>query len=117
MHEAGLAEAVASRLRQEGLLARGHPSIRLVVAGGHGAGAAFDEALRFHLALAAPELDVARVGIVHEPRTFTCVGCGAAFDSEGDDASCPACGGPGLAPPEPERVVAIDVSSPEEMEG
>jgi Zn finger protein HypA/HybF involved in hydrogenase expression len=103
MHEAGLAASIAETLRRHGLDAKG-PPIRLIVRGGHSAEAAFDDALRLHLELSLPNLDVGRVTIVHQPREATCVACGATFAAAALDSSCPICGGPGLSRPTPESV-------------
>lgn len=103
MHEAGLAASIAETLRQHGLDATG-PPIRLVVRGGHGVEAAFDDALRLHLELRLPTLDQGRVTIVHQPRDATCVTCGSVFQATSVDTPCPACGGPGLSRPTPESV-------------
>ena len=104
MHEAALAHAVASRLRQEGILAGDHPPIRIVVSGGHGDAASFDAALRLHLAIAAPELLPDQLDIIHRPRRYLCGRCGSPFPALDDDSGCPSCGGPGILPRQPEQV-------------
>ncbi len=103
MHEAALADAVASRLRREGLLNGSHPPVRIVVSGGHTDAASFDAALLLHLTIAAPELIPGQLDIIHRPRRYLCGRCGSAF-SDLDEASCPSCGGPGISPRQPEQV-------------
>jgi hypothetical protein len=104
MHEAGLARAVAATLRTAGLLRPEHPPIRLIVSGGAHGASGFDAALLLHLQVAAPELDLTRLDIVHAPVAHHCLDCGSTFTDSGPDPCCPTCGGPGLAPAEPEHV-------------
>ncbi|HYM84062.1 MAG TPA: hydrogenase/urease maturation nickel metallochaperone HypA [Candidatus Dormibacteraeota bacterium] len=92
MHEAGLAAAVATAIRDEGLVGR---RVRIVVTGGHDEPSAFDEALRFHLSGALPEVDAASLWIVHEPSEHWCSACGRRFEALWGEA-CPACGGTAL---------------------
>jgi Zn finger protein HypA/HybF involved in hydrogenase expression len=95
MHEAALANTIAAKLResrQAGVV--GRP--RLVVRGGHDESAAFDAALRLHLALAAPELDSDALDIIHAPVTRLCSGCGRRFGASDPLAPCPTCGSLGL---------------------
>jgi Zn finger protein HypA/HybF involved in hydrogenase expression len=101
MHEAGIATAVAAEIRDRGL----DPTrVRLVVAGGHGDLAAFDAALRAHLEAAAPGLGLWAVAIAHAPVPRLCAHCATQYRSVEAGASCPACGGPGIALSEPESV-------------
>jgi Zn finger protein HypA/HybF involved in hydrogenase expression len=104
MHEAGLAAAVADALRREGVSAEHGDRVRLLVSGGHADTGDFDASFRLHLALAAPELDLAELEIVHLPVDRVCIGCGAAFASVEADEPCPRCGGSGLSVPTPEHV-------------
>ena len=98
MHEAGIAVAVAAEIRDRGL----DPSrVRLVVAGGHGDQAAFDDALRAHLEVAAPALGLSRVTIAHAPVPRLCAHCATRYRAAAFDASCTACGGPGIVLSEP----------------
>jgi len=89
MHEAGIARAIAETLRGEGFV--GVP-VRVLVTGGHDEPAAFDVSLMFHLGLAAPEMDLSMVRIVHLPSERWCPTCGHRFDAVGE-SDCPACGG------------------------
>jgi hypothetical protein len=104
MHEAGLAAAVADALRREGVGLDDGGHVRLLVSGGHADAGDFDASFRLHLALAAPELDLAELEIVHLPVDRVCVGCGATFASVEADEPCPRCGGSGLSIPTPEHV-------------
>ena len=101
MHEAALAAAVAEALRRPDV--RGRP-VNLLVTGGHTDRVAFDAALRFHLAAAAPEIDLEVVSIVHVVQERPCLGCGHTFAAADLAAECPLCGGIGLALPSPEQV-------------
>lgn len=104
MHEAGIAAAIAGELRERGLDAR---SVVLRVSDGHGDPAAFDAALRMHLAAIEPGLDVLALVIEHVPTARLCASCTGSFQAVGPDDPCPACGGPGIAVPLPERVDMI----------
>lgn len=101
MHEGRIAQAVAAEIRERGLGGRG---LRLVVSGGHGDAPAFDAALRLHLAVALPHLDVAAIEIVHRPAVHLCGGCGGAYVAPEPTSRCPACAGEGVAIPTPERI-------------
>ena len=101
MHEAALATAVAATIRERGLTGK---AVRLVVSGGHTAAEAFDAALRLHLAAADPALDHDAISIVHMPEERPCLACGDSFTAVGLSATCPSCGGLGLARPGPERI-------------
>lgn len=95
MHEAALANTIAISLResrQAGVV--GRP--RLVIRGGHDESAAFDAALRLHLALAAPEFDIDALDIIHAPITRMCSGCGRRYRASDLLAPCPTCGSLGL---------------------
>lgn len=101
MHEAGIAAAVAAEIMGRGL----DPAhVRLVVSGGHGDDAAFDSALRTHLAGVAPHLALDCLAIEHAPGTRICGRCAAPFEAALAADPCPVCGGPGIAVPQPERV-------------
>jgi len=104
MHEAGLAVAVADALRREMVGSHEEGHVRLLVSGGHVDTGDFDASLRLHLALAAPDLDLAELEIVHLPADRVCLGCGVPFASIEPDEPCPRCGGSGLSVPTPERV-------------
>jgi hypothetical protein len=104
MHEAGLAAAVADALRREGVGLNDGGHLRLLVSGGHADAGDFDASFRLHLALAAPELDLAELDIVHLPVDRICVGCGATFASVEADEPCPRCEGSALSVPTPEHV-------------
>lgn len=101
MHEAGIATAVLAEIRARGI---DPGAARLVVSGGHGDADAFDAALRAHLAAAAPDLDVARIAIEHAAVSRLCAHCATPFEAPLASDPCPACGGPGIAVPVPERV-------------
>jgi Zn finger protein HypA/HybF involved in hydrogenase expression len=88
MHEAGLATALVAAIRDHDLAER---RLRVLVSGGHDDPFAFDDALRFHLSIAGPELDIDRIEIVHLPTQRWCPSCGHRFVGLGD-ADCPACG-------------------------
>jgi hypothetical protein len=90
VHEAGIARAIAETLRAEGLL---DVPVRVLVTGGHDDPAAFDASLLFHFELAAPDVDLALVRIVHLPSDCWCPTCGHRFEAVGE-VDCPACGGP-----------------------
>ncbi len=105
MHEAGLANAIAAEIRERGLERR---SIRLEVTGGHDDVDAFDAALRLHLSLALPGLDVGAIAIDHRA-TRLCPDCGVLTGPGGGDGPCPTCGRPAVALPTPEQV-AISVA-------
>lgn len=95
MHEAALANTIAISLResrQAGVV--GRP--RLVIRGGHDESAAFDAALRLHLALAAPEFDIDALDIIHAPITRMCSGCGRRYRASDLLEPCPTCGSLGL---------------------
>jgi len=101
MHEAGIAVAVAAEIRERAL----DPSaVRLHVTGGHGDLGAFDAALRAHLEAAAPGQGLGDVRIEHLPSARLCGRCAFAFEAIGEGAACPACGGPGIAIPQPESI-------------
>ncbi len=104
MHEAGIASAVADALRREGVATLAGARVRLLVSGGHSEPVDFDESLRFHLAAAAPDVDVAAIEIVHLPIERLCAGCGEPFAAVSADEPCPRCGGSGLPVPTPESV-------------
>jgi len=89
VHEAGIAHGIAETLREEGLL--GVP-VRVLVTGGHDEPSAFDASLLFHLGLAAPEVDLGLVRIVHLPSERWCSACGRTFEAVGE-VDCPDCGG------------------------
>ena len=112
MHEAGIAIAIAGALRKE---PPDGSRVRLLVSGGHGEPDDFDESLRFHLAAAAPDLDLHDLEIVHLAVDRLCSRCGATFSASEPDAVC-SCGGSSLPLPTPERVeiemVRPDASSP-----
>lgn len=100
MHEAGIARAIADTLRAEGLL--GVP-VRVLVTGGHDEPAAFDASLLFHLELAAPDVDLALLRIVHLPSGRWCPSCGERSEAAGE-ADCPACGSATMASQPDERI-------------
>jgi hypothetical protein len=101
VHEAGIATAVAAEIRERGL----DPSrVRLLVTGGHGDLAAFDAALVAHLEAAAPGAGLGRVRIVHLATSRLCARCAAPFKAIDEAVSCPACGGPGIAPGHAESI-------------
>ena len=112
MHEAGLAAAIAGALRRE---PADGSRVRLLVSGGHGDPVDFDESLRFHLAVGAPELDLRDMEIVHLAVDRLCAWCGRTFSASEPDAVC-SCGGSSLPIPTPERVeiemVRPDATSP-----
>jgi Zn finger protein HypA/HybF involved in hydrogenase expression len=101
MHEAGLAADVAQAIRDRALSGR---RIQLFVTGGHADVDDFDAALRFHLAISDPALDLNEITIEHLPEERACISCGHAFAAIGMLAECPRCGGVGPAPPRPERI-------------
>jgi Zn finger protein HypA/HybF involved in hydrogenase expression len=111
MHEAGLARAIAETIRQQGLVGA---RIRILVTGGHDDPAAFDSSLLFHLELAAPELDLGRIAIVHEPSERWCPSCGLRSKAVGD-ADCPACGRATMADRTEERI-EIEADEPADPE-
>ena len=92
MHEAGLAAAIATAVREAGLAGR---PVRILVAGGHDEPSAFDSSLLFHLGSALPETDPALVSIVHEPTEHWCPSCGRRFDAVWQEP-CPDCGSAGM---------------------
>ena len=92
MHEAGLAAAIATAVRDAGLVGR---PVRILVAGGHDEPSAFDASLLFHLGSALPEADPSLLSIVHEPTEHWCPSCGQRFDAVWQEA-CPECGAAGL---------------------
>jgi len=94
MHESLLAEAIAARVRRH---ARSSPSdvLRVVVRGGQD-GSTIAAALRLHLRIAIPELDDARLLIVHEATDRLCSRCASSFPAPRMAdllATCPSCGG------------------------
>lgn len=101
MHEAGIAQAIAAEIRERAL---DPAAIRIVVSGGHGDEESFDAALRTHLEAAAPELGLGRLAIVHAAVARICTRCATPFEASLAADPCPACGGPGIAVPVPERV-------------
>ena len=106
MHEAGLARAIAKALRNRPAApAPGtSPGVRLLVTGGHHPNEEFDSALRFHLASEAPELDPARLEVIHLPAGRLCTGCGRSYQAADPGESCPTCGGASLPLIEREQV-------------
>jgi Zn finger protein HypA/HybF involved in hydrogenase expression len=101
MHEAALASALAGEIRARGLRGR---ALRVFVSGGHSDPVAFDASLRMHLAAIDPALDQASITISHLAEQRPCLSCGRPFAAAGLEATCPHCGGVGLAAPTPERV-------------
>lgn len=93
MHESGIANAVAAALRGQAL---DGARVRLHVRSGHSEPADFDEAFRFHLLAAAPDLEGVPIQIVHVPVERMCVACGGRFPAVASDTPCPACGGVAL---------------------
>jgi len=112
MHEAGLARAIVKALRNRAVApARGTGTstdtgtgVRVLVTGGHHPVAEFDNALRFHLASEAPELDLARLELIHLPAGRLCTGCGRTYEATDPGESCPTCGGASLPLIEREQV-------------
>ena len=90
MHEAGIARGIINTL---GARPADWERLRIVVRGGHTNRYDFDAALRLHLRLAAPALDIRRIVIVHEPRSLTCANCGARFEAIDLTDPCPHCSG------------------------
>ncbi len=113
MHESGLATAVAETLRGQPL---DGARVRLLVQGGHAEPVDFDEAFRFHLRAAAPDLEGVTIEIVHLPTDRLCVSCGGGFRAVSADVPCPTCGGPSLPVDAAEHVeievVADDAGDP-----
>jgi len=101
MHEAALASALAGEISARGLNGR---AVRVLVSGGHSDAAAFDDALRMHMAAIDPALDLSAISIDHVPEERPCLSCGESFAAVGMVASCPHCGGSGLTAPRPERI-------------
>lgn len=101
MHEAGIAVAIAAEIRTRRLDPR---RVRLVVSGGHGDEVAFDAALRAHLGGVAPDLGLDTMPIEHAPVPRICARCALPFEAPLAADPCPACGGPGVGVPRPERV-------------
>jgi Zn finger protein HypA/HybF involved in hydrogenase expression len=100
MHEAGIARSIVTAIRDNGLV--GVP-VRVVVTGGHDAPDDFDASLRFHLSIAAVDIELGPVEIVHRPGPRWCPACGR--PSIGlVDASCPDCGGPTMGTPSEEAI-------------
>jgi len=112
MHEAGLARAIAKALhdraptpaRSTGTSTGTGTGVRVLVTGGHHPIAEFDNALRFHLASEAPELDLARLELIHLPAGRLCTGCGRTYEATDPGESCPTCGGASLPLIEREQV-------------
>lgn len=101
MHEAGVAVTLAAEIRERGL----DPArVRIVVSGGHADPAAFDAALRAHLDAVAPATGLSSVGIVHAPVPHLCAHCASLFRAIDCGATCPSCGGPGMALSGPELI-------------
>ncbi len=108
MHEAGIARAIAETLRTEGWL--GVP-VRVLVTGGHDEPAAFDASLLLHLELAAPEVDLALVSVVHLPSGRWCPSCGHRFEAVGE-VDCPVCGSATMGSQMDERIEIERVDGP-----
>lgn len=104
MHEAALAALVADAIRSvEGEGRR----LRLLVASGHRDRAAFDVALRLHLAAELGSFgrrEVPDIEIVHVPRERLCAACASVFRDADPDAACPGCGGPSLPSGSADRI-------------
>jgi Zn finger protein HypA/HybF involved in hydrogenase expression len=101
MHEAAIADAILGALREQ---APGRRA-RILVRGGHGDPEAFDMALRFHLLVGDPRIELAQMEIVHLPRVLICANCGNGYEAKDPIEACPACGGgawPDYAPEEVE---------------
>ena len=113
MHESGLAIAVAETLRGQSLAG---VRVRLHVRGGHSDPADFDDAFRFHLIAAAPDLADVPIQIVHEPVDRLCVACGGRFAAIASDEPCPECGGAGL-PMDVAEHVEIELVGPDDDRG
>lgn len=109
MHESGLAIAVAETLRTQSL---DGARVRLLVQGGHAEPDDFDEAFRFHLRAAAPDLEGIAIEIVHLPTDRMCVACGGGFMAVARDATCPGCGGASL-PVDAAEHVEVEVVGPD----
>lgn len=103
MHEAGLAIAIAAALHDA---PERHDAahLRLIIKGGHDDPASFDAALRFHLGFHAPELEMDRLQVVHEPIVRLCSGCGQPFLHADPFGPCPRCAAPALRTGTPEEV-------------
>ncbi len=106
MHEAGLARGVANALRERGLLLE---QVRLLVRGGLHEPAAFEAALREHLAREFPaEAEAARtIRITREPFGHLCVSCGAKFDAAEVHARCPRCDGDTISAVQNEQIEIV----------
>lgn len=89
MHESGLAEAIVAELRRQAW-----SSARVLVSDPWGTHTG--EALRLHLAIAGPDLDLSAVEVVAVPVGAHCVGCGRAVTVVDANAPCPDCGQPVL---------------------
>lgn len=103
MHEAGLAAAIATAVRDAGLAGR---AVRILVAGGHDEPSAFDSSLLFHLGSALPETDPSLLTIVHEPTEHWCPSCGRRFEAVWQEA-CPDCGSAGM-PTRPDEEISVE---------
>jgi Zn finger protein HypA/HybF involved in hydrogenase expression len=101
MHEAALASALTEQISARGLNGR---AVRVLVSGGHSDADAFDDALRMHMAAIDPTLDLSVISIDHLPEERPCLSCGVSFAAVGMVATCPHCGGSGLAVARPERI-------------
>jgi len=104
MHEAALAARVADAVRSlEGEGGR----LRLLVASDHRDQAAFDVALRLHLAAKLGSVGGSEgldIEIVHVPRQRLCAACASGFRDADPDALCPRCGGPSLPSGSADRI-------------
>ncbi|MDA8202780.1 MAG: hydrogenase/urease maturation nickel metallochaperone HypA [Chloroflexi bacterium] len=93
MHEAGIARSIAAVLRGRDVAGR---RVVLHVRGGHHGPDEFEAALRLHLEIEAPDLELTSFEIVHDPVPRFCVGCGAEFPAARPEDPCPRCGGTSL---------------------
>jgi len=90
MHEAGIATAIATTIRERGFPAS---TVRVVVTGAPHEQSVYDESVRLHMAICDPDLDVAAIRFIHLPSPRLCLSCSGTFSATDPDASCPTCGG------------------------
>lgn len=108
MHEAGIATAIAATIRERGLPAS---AVRVVVTDAHHEPGVFDDSVRLHLAIQAPDLDVDAIRFIHLPSSRLCLACSGTFSATDPYASCPGCGGAGM-PTQDAEVVELEWDDP-----
>jgi Zn finger protein HypA/HybF involved in hydrogenase expression len=108
MHEAGIATAIATTIRERGLPAS---TVRVVVTGAHHERSVYDDSVRLHMAICDPDLDVDAIRFIHLPSPRLCLSCSGTFSATDPEASCTTCGGVAM-PTMDSEVVELEWDEP-----